>query len=94
MSWAGMSGGLLVLEQLGAQHLQLPLSRLRDRLIVRPLAYGAASDAEQVCQLTIGQAQTLSELCFRHVHGAQFTPLSCGVKPAQRYRLAGSAKSA
>ena len=59
----------MLLEQLGAQHLQLPLSRLRDRLIVRPLAYGAASDAEQVCKLTVSQAKTLSELCFRHVHG-------------------------
>ena len=52
----------MLLEQLGAQHLQLPLSRLRDRLIVRPLAYGAASDAEQVCKLTVSQAKTLSEL--------------------------------
>ena len=70
MSWAGMSGGLLaLLEQVRPQHPELPLPRLRDRLIVRPLAYGAASDAEQVCKLTVSQAKTLSELCFRHVHG-------------------------
>ena len=52
-----MSGGLLVLlEQLGTQNLQLPLTRLRNRLVITPLAHGTASDAEQVGQLTISQA--------------------------------------
>lgn len=70
MSCKGMSGGLLVLEQLWTQNLQLPLAGLRDRLVIRPLAHGTASDAEQVGKLTISQAKTLSELCFGHVHGA------------------------
>ena len=31
-----------------------------DRLVIRPLAHGTASDAEQVGKLTISQAKTLS----------------------------------
>ena len=62
MSWAGMSGGLLaLLEQVRPQHPELPLPRLRDRLVVGPLAHGAARDAEQVRELTISHAQPLSD---------------------------------
>ena len=82
MSWAGMSGGLLVLlEKLWTQNPQLPLARLRDRLVVRPLAHGAARDAEQVRELTISHAQPLSELCFRHVHGDSLPRLATVSSP-------------
>ncbi len=51
---AAMSGGLLSPEEFRTASLELPLPGIRNRLIVGPMENGAATYAEEPCELSIG----------------------------------------